>query len=170
VLSPGGSRRRCDHLVHGGAIQVAKADVAIEVRQREVHQQPPVLAARASTNAVLASARTAIKPRQAEHVQGGAAPPRTDLAVALQRERASGGHRVGRLRALPDVDAKDHDELRPTPIDPRYVGRLQWQHHQCWPVATAVATRGRSSTAKNPHQSEIGERARQDSHLRPSVP
>jgi hypothetical protein len=133
-----------------GVSQLADADLAVEVRQREVHQQSPVLAARAGTHAVAATARVAIKPRQAELVQGRAAPPRTRLAVALQLDHASVGHRVGRLLALAAVDAVHHDQLRPTPVDARYGGRLEWQHHQCCPVATAVATSGRSPTAKNP--------------------
>jgi hypothetical protein len=48
---------------------------------------------------------------------------------------------------LAAVGALDHDELRPTPVDARHVGRLESQHHQCCPVATAAP--GRSPEAAN---------------------
>jgi hypothetical protein len=82
-------------------------------------------------------------------VQRRAAPPRTRLAVALQLDRASVAHGLGRLLVLAAVGAVDDDELRPTAVDARHVGRLEWQHHQCCPVATAVATPRRSPEAAN---------------------
>ena len=45
-----------------------------------------------------------------------------------------------RLLALTAVDAVDHDELGTATVDTRHLGRLEWQHHHCCPVATAVAT------------------------------
>jgi hypothetical protein len=82
-----------------GAIEIAHPDLAVEVVQREVDQQPPVLAARAGTNAVPSSACVAIKPRKAELVQGRAAPLRPRFAVAFELDRAGVGQRVGRLLA-----------------------------------------------------------------------
>src|SRR5688500_1831357 len=111
---------------------------------READQQSTVLAARVGTHAVPPSARVPIKPRKAELAQGRAAAQTTRRRVALQLDRASVDHGVGRLLALATAGPVDHDELRPTPLAPRYVGRREWQHQQRCSVATAVATPGRS--------------------------
>ena len=88
---PGAARARrqpIHELLHGGAIEIAHPDLAVEVGQREVDQQATVLAARVRAHAVVPAAGVAIKPREAEPVQRRAATPRTRLAVALQLDRA----------------------------------------------------------------------------------
>ena len=50
--------------------------------------------------------------------------------------------RVSRLLALATLGAVDHHEPRTTPVDPRHLGRLQWQHHQCCPVAPVLPPLG----------------------------
>jgi hypothetical protein len=76
-----------DEVLHGSAIEVADENLAVEIAQREVDQQPPVLAARVGAHAVATRTGVAIKPRQAELVQRRAAAQRSRLAVAPQWPR-----------------------------------------------------------------------------------
>ena len=88
-VAPGAGRQPIDEVLHGGAIEIAHPDLAVEVGQREVDQQATVLAARVRAHAVVPAAGVAIKPREAELVQRRAAAQRPRLAVALQLDRAS---------------------------------------------------------------------------------
>jgi hypothetical protein len=71
-------------VLHSGAIEIAQPDLALEIGQREVDQQPTVLTARVRARAVMSPSGVPIKPRKAELVQRGAAPLRPRLTVALQ--------------------------------------------------------------------------------------
>jgi hypothetical protein len=71
-----------DEVLRLGAVQVADADLAVEVGQREADQQPAVLPARVRADAVVARSGVAIKPREAEPVQRRTAAQRPCLARA----------------------------------------------------------------------------------------
>ena len=94
-------------------VQITDADLAIEVAQREVDQQPAALAARVRAHAVMPTAGVAVKPGKAEPMQRRTAPQRSGLAVALELDRPNPGKRVGALLALTAVDAVDTTYLDP---------------------------------------------------------
>ena len=77
-----------------GPVQLADADLTVEVGQNEIGQQPAVLTARVDAHTVVPTAGVAIKPREAERVKGRTAAHGARLAVALQLERLGVGQRV----------------------------------------------------------------------------
>jgi len=100
-------------LLHRGAVHLADTNLAVEVAQREVDQQPAVFAARIGAHAVVPGAGVAIEPRKAEFMQRRTAPQGPRLAVALQLDCAGFGQRVGRLLALTAVGAVTTTNLEP---------------------------------------------------------
>jgi hypothetical protein len=150
AVAPRLAREPVHEPLHGGAVEIAQTRVAVEVAQRERREQPAVLAARVLPDAVATRTGVTIQPAERERMQRRPAPLRPRLGVAGELDGPRLGERRSRLLALPAVGAVDHDVLRPTPVDARHVGRLEWQHHQCCPVATGVATSERSPGTENP--------------------
>ena len=80
VAQPAGQSRPgnqpIDEVLERDPVEIAHADLAVEVGQCEGEKQPSVLAARARAHAVMSRAGVGIEPGEAERVQRRSAPPR----------------------------------------------------------------------------------------------
>jgi len=118
AATPWQARQPVNEPLHGCTVDIAQAQLAVEVAQRERRQQPPVLAARVLPDAVATRAGVAIRPAERERVQRRPAPLRARLRVPGELDRPRLRQRRSRLLALKAAAAIDHDQARITPIHP----------------------------------------------------
>jgi hypothetical protein len=121
-----------------------------DCRNRERHQQPPVLAARVLAHAVVAGTGVALQPAERERVQRRPAPLRPRLCIPHQLDRPRLGERPRCLLAVMAAAAIHHDEPRTAPIDTGEPGPLKGQPGSLLPRCQPVATPERSATARKP--------------------